>query len=76
MTGLYYLIDKRNISNKAKRNIFLFINSVIFSIVGFMVWLVVSRFTLSTLDWAICFTGYSGFFIGFIGGFLFLCQKC
>lgn len=75
MNMLWEWIDQRNLSEKAKTYVFLLLNIVIFGALGLVVWMIVSRFTLSTLDWAICFVGYPAFFIGYLGGFFFLCRR-
>ena len=75
MSRLWDWIDSKNISNDMKTSIFLLLNCLKYSILGFLAWLIVSRFALSTLDWALCFTGYPGILIGFIGGYIFLSRK-
>lgn len=75
MSKLWEWVDKKNLSEKAKTRVFLFLNIVLCGVLGFLVWMVISRFGLSTLDWAVCFIGYSGFFVGYLGGFFFLCRK-
>ncbi|MGN0160084.1 MAG: hypothetical protein ACI4AQ_01715 [Lachnospiraceae bacterium] len=75
MSRLWEWVDKKNLSEQAKTGVFLFLNMVLYGVLGFLVWMVISRFTLSTLDWAVCFVGYPGFFIGYLGGFFFLCRK-
>ena len=44
-------------------------------LIGLLVWGVVRVFALDALPWALCFMGYPGFFIGFIGGIFFLWTK-
>lgn len=75
MSCLWKWVDSRKHSKEVKIKIFIALNCLQFSALGFLLWLVVSRFALSTYDWAICFIGYPGFFIGYIGGFIFLYRK-
>ena len=75
MSGLWKWVDDKNISREAKTGIFLFFNSILWGVIGFVTWIFVSMFALSTWDWALCFVGYPGFFVGYIGGFIFLCQQ-
>lgn len=75
MSKLWSWIDGYKLTAEKKTRLFLFINSLIYSIIGFFVWLVVSSFALNKWYWALCFAGYPGFFIGYVGGFLFLCRK-
>ena len=72
---LWEWLDKKNMNEERKMHLFLFLNTIIFSIIGFLVWLAVSKFALNSLTWALCFIGYSGFFIGYLGGFIYLCSK-
>lgn len=75
MNILWKKIEKSKLNNKAKTYLFLFFNSVMCGVLGLLVWLVVSRFALNTIDWAICFAGYPALFIGLFGGFFFLFRK-
>lgn len=75
MSILWKWVDGKGFSVEGKRNIFLILNCLLFSILGFGVWLIISKFALSTWDWAFCFIGYPGFFVGIIGGFLYLCRQ-
>lgn len=75
MEMVWSVLENKRISELNRKHLFLFLNSLLFGILGFGVWLVVSRFTLATIDWMLCFIGYPGFFFGFIGGFIFLCKK-
>lgn len=75
MSILWKWINEKSLSKHTKHNLFILLNSLMCSVVGFLIWLFVSRFTLATWDWAICFAGYSGFFFGYIGGFIYLCQQ-
>ena len=72
---LWEWLEKKKMDEESKMQFFLFLNTINFGIIGFLVWLVVSRFALHSLTWALCFIGYSGFFIGYIGGFIFSCRK-
>ena len=72
---LWEWLEKKKMDEESKMQLFLFFNTINFGIIGFLVWLVVSRFALHSLTWVLCFIGYSGFFIGYIGGFIFLCRK-
>lgn len=75
MSVLWKWISQRKLSRGNKARLFLLLNSLIYSVAGILAWLLVRKFALGTWDWALCFVGYPGFFIGYIGGFLFLCQK-
>lgn len=75
MKKIWKFVSERKIAEERKYQLFLFLNSILFAVIGLGVWFIVSMFALCTLEWAICFTGYSGFFFGFVGGFFFLCQQ-
>ena len=62
-------------SDRANRNLFLFLNTVIFALLGLLIWFFVQFFALRSIVWAFGFMGYPGFFVGFIGGILFLWKK-
>ena len=55
-----------------QRRLFLLLNMVFFGLLGFMLWLIVSRWTLTTPDWAVVFTGFAAWGPGFMGGILYL----
>lgn len=75
MELLWSVLEKSKASDSDRKHLFLFFNSICFGILGFIIWLIVSRFTMETVGWMICFIGYPGYFIGFIGGFIYLCRK-
>ena len=55
-----------------QRRLFLLLNTIFFGLLGFGLWLIVSRWTLATPDWAVVFTGFSAWGFGFLGGILYL----
>ena len=75
MEMIWSYLDSKRISENSKQYIFLLTNVIAFCVLGLLIWSVVSRFALSTIDWMICFIGYPGFFLGFIGGAVYLCRK-
>lgn len=75
MNRMWERITRKNYSEDKRIKIFLFYNCIKFCLIGFIVWLLVSRRYLNTLEWAICFIGYPGMFLGYFGGLTFLCGK-
>lgn len=75
MSKLWSWVDSKNLTREGKVRFFLFLNCSLYSLFGFLVWLLVSQFGLSTPDWSLCFVCYSVFFIGYVGGFVFLSRK-
>lgn len=75
MSRLWKWVDDKKISRDAKTGLFLLANCIVCSVIGFTIWLIVSRFAFNTWDWALCFAGYPGFLIGYVGGLIFLCQQ-
>lgn len=75
MDKLWNWVDYKALSRDGKVRIFLCLNCLKYGFLGFVAWLLVSRIALGTVDWAICFVGYPGFFVGYLGGILYLCQK-
>lgn len=75
MRRLWKWIADRNISYEKKLKVFLLLNTILFGMLGFVVWAIVSKFTLDTWYFALCFFGYAAFFIGFIGGYIFIVRS-
>ena len=77
MTRLWNLIDSKEFSYEGKIRIFFSLNCLLYCVLGLIVWLVVRKLVpnINTWDWALCFVIYPGFFIGYIGGFIYLCRK-
>lgn len=75
MNYLWNYIDKKDFSTKGKIRSFLFLNCSISGVFGCLLWLIVSMFVYVTFENAICFVGYSVYFLGFLGGLIFLCRK-
>lgn len=75
MSKLWKWVNEKEMTESWKVRSFLLLNFMKYGLWGFFVWLIVSRFMLRTIDWGICFVGYPGFFIGFLGGYFFLCRK-
>ncbi|MBQ9036968.1 MAG: hypothetical protein IJ115_05920 [Erysipelotrichaceae bacterium] len=42
---------------------------------GLLAWLLIETVTDLNLHWLICFLGYPGYFIGYIGGLFFVMKK-
>ena len=77
MTGLWNLINNKELTAVGKIRVLFSLNCLIYCVIGLVVWLVIRRFTpsVNTWDWALCFVIYPGFFIGYIGGFIFYVGK-
>lgn len=75
LTNRYNFIKKGKLCTKRRVAVFLAISTLLYSLAGFLIWLVIKSFALSTIDWALCFVGYMGFCGGFLGGILFLCRS-
>ena len=58
MNNLWTFIDERNWSVRTKYTVILLILGVLFGLAGFLVWLVVRNWALSTPDWMLCLIGY------------------
>lgn len=55
--------------------LFLILNTLFWMACGLLEWGIIHFFAFKSIMWAICFAGYPAFFIGFIGGVLFLWKK-
>lgn len=56
-------------------NLFLTLNTIAWAIIGFILWCVVRLVAFDNIISAICFIGYPAFFIGIIGGIIFLWNR-
>ena len=66
---LWKQIDKLNIDKKHKYRIFLLINSCIYALLGYIVWLIIGKnFFTNKEQWMLCFVGYPAVFGGFFMG--------
>lgn len=75
MKLIWTLINSKEMSLAKKNSLFLILNTLIFSLIGFITWFAIHFFTFNKISWAICFTGYPGFFVGFVGGIIYLYQQ-
>ncbi len=58
MKLLWSWIDKKNMPVYAKYRLALLTAGVLSALLGFVLWLVIRSWTLSTADWMVCFIGY------------------
>ena len=75
MRIIWSIVDSKALTQKQKVRRFLLWNTVFWSAVGLVLWLVIRTFMLDTVESALCFTGYAGYFAGWVGGALFLCRR-
>ena len=70
---LWKQVDKLNIAKKHKYRIFLLINSGIYALLGYILWLFIGKnFLTNREQWMLCFVGYPVVFSGFLMGMLML----
>lgn len=75
MEKIWNYVNQNSKNEKRARAAFIGIHTLIWSVIGFLTWSVIQLFALRRLVWALCFIGYTGFFIGFIGGVLFCYRR-
>ena len=75
MGMIWSVLENKNWNDKCKKYLFLLINCLLFCVLGFVAWLIVRQISFETVDWMICFMGYPTFFLGFVGGVVYLCRK-
>lgn len=79
MHELWNWINQRFEKEEKKRNMFLFLNTVCWSAVVFLIFFLIGLSLLgmkSSVVWnALTAAGYAGFFGGFIGGCIFLMRN-
>lgn len=74
--GLIWKMISQQGWNKIKtQKVFLICSVLAFCFVGALVWLLIGRILMPSVGGLFCFVGYFGFFVGFIGGFIYLCQQ-
>lgn len=72
MKFIWQYIHNKKWQEERKTRMFLFLTIAFSSIAGLAVWYTLHFFALNKISWAICFAGYPGFFVGLIGGILYL----
>lgn len=72
MKTLWNTVNKLHFTKGGKNSAFLFLNAVFFSILGAVLWIPVHIYTLNCVFSLFYFVGYPGFFIGVVGGILYL----
>ena len=75
MTVIWNYVNKKLVRDHAKISCFLIANVMFWGMIGFLLWSVIQLFALKKIDYALCFIGYPAFFIGIVGGTLFLWKK-
>lgn len=75
MEIIWNMVNRREGTERWKVRRFLFLNTVLWALVGFAAWGVVHFFALNTVGWAVSFSGYAGYFIGWLGGVVFLWRR-
>ena len=73
MSKLWNYFGKKNWKAKTKYQVVSVFLAFAFSLIGLILWLIISPFFLSTLDWMICFIGYP-FFAALIFVFFYSCR--
>ena len=75
MTVIWNYVNKKLVRDHAKISCFLIANVMFWGMIGFLLWSVIQLFALKKIDYALCCIGYPAFFIGIVGGTLFLWKK-
>lgn len=75
MNILWNWVNDKEHSYEWKSRLFLTLNCIIFAILGLVLWMIIRNFAFNTLEYAICFVGYPGFCVGYLGGFVFLYRQ-
>lgn len=75
MKRLWNWIDTKNFTKESKIGVFLSLNCILYGLIGFVIWLMVRNVAFDTWESALCFVGYPSVFVGFLGGYFFLCRQ-
>ena len=76
MKLLWNAVNRLPVSKSLKHTLFLLLNTLLFGLLGFLVWLIVRTNALDTLTHMILFIGYPAMFLGFYGGIITLFVRC
>ena len=69
---MWNYIEKKSWKKEVKQKMFLLYTTLVFSLLGFIVWICIGSNLFAGKIWLLCFMGYPGFFPGLLGGVLFL----
>ena len=58
-------------SNTAREKLFVALCTVLFALLGLIVWFFLHFFICNSIYWLLCFIGYPAFFAGFVGGIFY-----
>lgn len=72
MNKLWNYIHEKKWNLENKITLFLFVTTLLPATIGFFIWFILHFFVLNKITWALCFIGYPGYFIGLLGGILYL----
>lgn len=72
MNIIWNFINSITANKKSKSYIFLTLTTAICALTGLAIWYFIHFFAFKEISWALCFAGYPGFFIGLIGGVLYI----
>ena len=76
MKLLWNAVNRLPVSKSLKHTLFLLLNTLLFGLLGFLVWLIVRTDALDTLTNMTLFIGYPAMFLGFYGGIITLFVRC
>ncbi len=74
MKYLWKYIERKSWDASKKYKMFTLFLSLISALVGLLAWVVIRPYSLSTLDWMICFMGYP-VMVSLIAVFLYSCRN-
>lgn len=58
-----------------KIDFFLFINTVVFGFLGFLIWYILHFICLNNIEGLLCFVGYFAVLPGYMGGLIYFMRK-
>ena len=74
MKTLWNFVNTLKLNTVHKNQVFLALSTAGSCLFGLLIWYLIHFFTLNTMPWLFCFISYPGFFIGIIGGVIYLYQ--
>lgn len=72
MNMLYKYLKEAPLARSTKNMIFICVCVLVAVFAGALVWTLMGRLLLPEIVWLLCFMGYSGVFLGFVGSVFYL----
>lgn len=72
MKKVWFFVNGFKLKKEIKSRLFVLIMIILSMLAGGGIWGLAARFWLPEITWLICFMGYPGIFVGFLGSVIYL----